>query len=58
MRFIYEQGIRDFVEIGPGKVLQGLLKRSFGDVSLYGIDNISDLENFLTVVTGQKTCPG
>jgi [acyl-carrier-protein] S-malonyltransferase len=47
MRFIYEQGIRDFVEIGPGKVLQGLLKRSFKDVNLYGIDKISDSEKFL-----------
>ncbi len=46
MQFIYEQGIRDFVEIGPGKVLQGLLKRSFEDVNLYGIDKLSDLENF------------
>jgi [acyl-carrier-protein] S-malonyltransferase len=47
MRFIYEQGIRDFVEIGPGKVLQGLLKRSFKEVNLSGIDKISDLEKFL-----------
>lgn len=49
MRFIYDQGIRDFVEIGPGKVLQGLLKRSFKDVKLYGIDKASDLEEFLKV---------
>jgi len=47
MQFIYDQGIRDFVEIGPGKVLQGLLKRSFKDINLYGIDKISDLEKFL-----------
>jgi [acyl-carrier-protein] S-malonyltransferase len=47
MRFIYDQGIRDFVEIGPGKVLQGLLKRSFEDINLYGIDKASDLAKFL-----------
>jgi [acyl-carrier-protein] S-malonyltransferase len=47
MQFIYDQGVRDFLEIGPGKVLQGLLKRSFKDVNLYGIDKLSDLENFL-----------
>jgi [acyl-carrier-protein] S-malonyltransferase len=46
MQFIYDQGIRDFLEIGPGKVLQGLLKRSFKDINLYGIDTLSDLENF------------
>jgi len=47
MRFIHDHGIRDFVEIGPGKVLQGLLKRSFKEVNLYGIDKASDLEEFL-----------
>ena len=47
MQFIYDQGVRDFLEIGPGKVLQGLLKRSFKDVNLYGIDKLSDLKNFL-----------
>jgi [acyl-carrier-protein] S-malonyltransferase len=47
MRFIYDQGIRDFAEIGPGKVLQGLLKRSFKDIKLYGIDKALDLEEFL-----------
>jgi [acyl-carrier-protein] S-malonyltransferase len=46
MQFVYDQGLRDFLEIGPGKVLQGLLKRSFKDVNLYGIDTLSDLENF------------
>lgn len=46
MQFVYGQGVRDFLEIGPGKVLQGLLKRSFKDVNLYGIDKLSDLENF------------
>ena len=46
MQFVYDQGVRDFLEIGPGKVLQGLLKRSFKDVNLYGIDKLSDLENF------------
>ena len=47
MEYLYEQGIRDFVEIGPGKVLQGLLKRSFKEVNLYGIDKLSELEKFI-----------
>jgi [acyl-carrier-protein] S-malonyltransferase len=54
MRFVYDQGIRDFVEIGPGKVLQGLLKRSFKDINLHGIDKTSDLEEFLRVGIVQK----
>ena len=47
MEYLYEQGIRDFVEIGPGKVLQGLLKRSFKEINLYGIDKLSELEKFI-----------
>ncbi len=47
MEYLYEQRIRNFVEIGPGKVLQGLLKRSFKEVNLYGIDKLSELEKFI-----------
>jgi len=47
MEYIYSQGVRDFVEIGPGKVLQGLLKRSFKEVNLYGIDKLPELEQFV-----------
>lgn len=47
MEYLYNQGIRDFVEIGPGKVLQGLLKRSFKEINLFGVDKLSDLEKFI-----------
>jgi [acyl-carrier-protein] S-malonyltransferase len=36
-------GAATFVEIGPGKVLQGLVKRTLPNVSLQGIDKYSDL---------------
>jgi len=52
MEYLYgEEGIRDFVEIGPGKVLQGLLRRSFNDVNVYGIDKLPDLEKFIKTKT-------
>jgi len=54
MNYLYHQGIRDFVEIGPGKVLQGLLKRSFKEVNLYGIDKLSDIEKFIEEYKGVK----
>lgn len=48
MEYLYDkEGIKDFVEIGPGKVLQGLLKRSFADINLYGIDKLPELEKFI-----------
>jgi [acyl-carrier-protein] S-malonyltransferase len=50
MERIYQEGVRNFVEIGPGKVLQGLLKRSFGDTKNFGIDKITDFEKFAEMV--------
>ena len=40
-------GADEFYEIGPGKVLQGLLKRINPDVKVFGIDKYSDVEKYL-----------
>ena len=40
-------GFDEFYEIGPGKVLQGLVKRINPDVKLFGIDKYADLEQYL-----------
>lgn len=55
MKWMYDQGVRDFVEIGPGKVLQGLMKRSFKDTRTVGVDKLSDLEKFRELVTIRAT---
>jgi [acyl-carrier-protein] S-malonyltransferase len=47
---MYREGIRTFVEIGPGRVLQGLLKRSFKDAKGMGIDKLTDLDKFVETV--------
>ena len=39
--------IDEFYEIGPGNVLQGLLKRINPDVKRYGIDKFTDVEKYL-----------
>lgn len=40
-------GIDEFYEIGPGKVLQGLVKRINPDVKIFGIDKYSDVEKYI-----------
>jgi [acyl-carrier-protein] S-malonyltransferase len=50
MKWMHDQGLRDFVEIGPGKVLQGLLKRSFKEVRTFGMDKFSDVQKFRELV--------
>lgn len=40
-------GADEFYEIGPGKVLQGLVKRINQDVKIFGIDKFADIERFL-----------
>lgn len=40
-------GFDEFYEIGPGKVLQGLVKRINPDVQIYGIDKYEDVEKYL-----------
>ncbi len=42
-----QDGADEFIEIGPGKVLQGLVKRIDPNVSVSGIEKYSDLERFL-----------
>ncbi len=37
-------GVRRFVEIGPGKVLSGLVKRTLGDVEIMSLDKVSDFD--------------
>ena len=40
-----ENGTKKFIEVGPGKVLSGLVKRIDRNVQLIQVNNISDLNN-------------
>lgn len=42
-----DDGAATFIEIGPGKVLQGLVKRINSEVEFSGIDKFEDLERYL-----------
>jgi [acyl-carrier-protein] S-malonyltransferase len=46
---MYKAGVKRFVEIGPGKVLQGLVKRTLNDdnIEITGVDDLNSLVDFL-----------
>lgn len=45
IRFMAQQGVDTFVEIGPGKVLSGFVKKTLGaDVRIFNIDTAEDLK--------------
>ena len=39
-----EAGLKTYAEAGPGKVLQGLVKRTLSDVEILGFDKVEDIE--------------
>jgi len=39
-----QRGVTEFVEVGPGKVLQGLVKRIAPGAAAWGVDTVRDLE--------------
>ncbi|MDR3626045.1 MAG: ACP S-malonyltransferase [Ignavibacteriaceae bacterium] len=42
-----KDGVDEFYEVGPGKVLQGLVKRINPEVKCYSIDKYSDVEKYI-----------
>ena len=41
-----ENGVNEFLEIGPGKVLTGLMRRISKDTKNFSINSISDIKNY------------
>ena len=42
-----QNGVNKFVEIGPGKVLSGMVKRTIKNVNCFSINSITDIKNFV-----------
>ena len=42
-----KNGITNFVEIGPGKVLSGMVKRTLKGVNCFSINSIADIKTFI-----------
>ncbi len=42
---ISEMGVKNFIEIGPGKALSGMVKRTVKNVNSFSINSIADIKN-------------
>ncbi len=42
---IHNTGIKDFVEVGPGKVLSGLVKRTLPESTAFNVEDVESLSN-------------
>ena len=47
-------GVENFVEIGPGKVLSGMVKRTVKEVNCFSINSITDIKNFTNEFKNKK----
>ncbi len=45
LRTIHNTGIKDFVEVGPGKVLSGLVKRTLPESIAFNVEDVESLSN-------------
>ena len=39
-----KQKVTDYIEIGPGKVLSGMVKRTLKDINCFSINSIDDIK--------------
>lgn len=52
VRTLLELGVETFIEIGPGKVLSGLIKKIDRSVSIYSVNDKASLENTVHALRG------
>ncbi len=52
IRYMLEQGVDTFVEIGPGKVLSGFVKKITKDVAVYQAQDVASLQATINQIKG------
>ena len=58
LSYMCNLGVKQFIEIGPGKALTGMVKRTLKDINTFSINSIADkisnmnLKNKKVLITG------
>ena len=47
VEYMINNGVDEFIEIGPGKILTGLVRRINKDVKVFNINSIDDITNYI-----------
>ena len=45
LTYMSEAGVKNFIEVGPGKALIGMVKRTVKNVNCFSINSIADIKN-------------
>ena len=52
VKYLYDQGVDTFIEVGPGKTLCGFVKRTVKGVKIFNVEDIKSLEKTLEGING------
>ena len=47
VEYMIKNGVNEFIEIGPGKILSSLVRRINKDVNVFNINSINDITNYI-----------
>ena len=47
LNYLKDNGVNNFIEIGPSKILSGMVRKTLKEVKIYAITNIADLEKVI-----------
>ena len=47
LNYMSNSGVKNFIEIGPGKTLTGMVKRTIKNANCFSINSITDIKNLI-----------
>ena len=53
-KYVFNSKLTTFIEIGPGKVLSNMVKRTVKDINCFSINSINDMKNIINEFKNKK----